>query len=125
MTAAERIKYYLKWHDENNGGDMALTHWFGISDLRELLDHNERMQSGLDATAKFMHPEYGPCDAIADGACAECRNVVERLHEAIRSIHIATIEGESGSELQALISHADIQTICEDVLPELITDTDE
>jgi len=33
-----------------------------------------------------IHPWYGPCDALANGVCAECIKVVERLWEALLDI---------------------------------------
>ena len=32
------------------------------------------------------HPWYGPCDALADGECAECRKTIQNLREQVRRV---------------------------------------
>lgn len=43
------------------------------------IKHYHEILVFMDNWAKYMHPYYGPCDSIADGKCAECVSIIERL----------------------------------------------
>lgn len=66
--------------------------------------HYERMKDTIGSWSEFLHPKYGPCDALAEGGmCTECvatvqdyraleqenaglRQQVERLEDALTQI---------------------------------------
>jgi serine phosphatase RsbU (regulator of sigma subunit) len=54
-----------------------------IADLIEELFardiHRKRLILCMEATAQRVHPDYGPCDSIADGCCSECIRVMDAL----------------------------------------------
>lgn len=49
-----------------------------VKELQPLEDHRRRMIAWMDAWSKYIHPDYGPCDAIADGKCSECVGIFEQ-----------------------------------------------
>jgi hypothetical protein len=45
--------------------------------------HRDALVKHLDAMARRLHPDYGPCDGLADdGSCSECVREIERLRAA-------------------------------------------
>lgn len=50
-----------------------------IAELEALEQHRKRLLEWGKAWSNKIHPDYGICDAIADGCCTECLHIFEGL----------------------------------------------